>query len=682
MDLDQEADKVYKSRSTCPKQIHFPARSTNIRSSRTTSKQATSYLQCTLTQLETVDSSACPRRTPLQREESMMARTLKRQASDKSNEGRKRSRNSLPALSDSQRTLTQLVSSSFSALDELEPFVDEDVPIAAIRADNQEEVIPETQWPLRKESTTSSNIIDEVEVAPISEKVRRTDTRMLPIEVFSTPIKEKSLEIPPSHSPQSTLLRTERSRRNLYGPEETPTKSQRSLNMIMGTKALENVPQQRMNINDGLKDAETTFIRPAPPSSRRKTVIADSQITQSPLELPKLIHKSTIPDSQADEDEQQIFLSLSKPSAQLIEKSNDGRNQSIMQSSNFAFTQFGYTIDPAYGALDRDAERFLAMDPTPLVDDDSVCVPGTNIPFHISEDSLLPPASKDQGEVRSAIIDQVSTPKKNQIDLTSDHNYTPLRPVTPTISVISQDNMPVPKSSIKRNTIGPSRPSQVSTILDSESPSPPTISLFQNDNPVNTNPEPAKQPVVYPSSSPLPMPFHSSPVTPRTGRSVRSRRYFMSLYTSDADVAPSPSSTVSTHLQSIRSPGKVILFEDSDEENRQTPHLPPTGLNKNPKRASNLLADDKSSRRSKKRPRRRMQRADEILPDSLLDFSIPAAPPWTSSPALRNYDELPVDKVVDGDNDDNNQGDMEDIKVKVDYSLVAPSSEWRSSNRV
>jgi len=77
-----------------------------------------------------------------------------------------------------------------------------------------------------------------------------------------------------------------------------------------------------------------------------------------------------------------------------------------------------------------------------------------------------------------------------------------------------------------------------------------------------------------------------------------------------------------------------------------------------------------------------MQRADEILPDSLLDFSIPAAPPWTSSPALRNYDELPVDKVVDGDNDDNNQGDMEDIKVKVDYSLVAPSSEWRSSNRV
>jgi len=96
-----------------------------------------------------------------------------------------------------------------------------------------------------------------------------------------------------------------------------------------------------------------------------------------------------------------------------------------------------------------------------------------------------------------------------------------------------------------------------------------------------------------------------------------------------------------------------------------------------------------------------MQRAEEILPDSLLDFSIPAAPPWTSSPALRNYDhddEIPIDNVVDGDNDDNNRGDnddnnrgdnddnnrgdMQDIKVKVDYSLVAPSSEWRSSNRV
>ncbi|KAG8629030.1 hypothetical protein KVT40_002895 [Elsinoe batatas] len=110
---------------------------------------------------------------------------------------------------------------------------------------------------------------------------------------------------------------------------------------------------------------------------------------------------------------------------------------------------------------------------------------------------------------------------------------------------------------------------------------------------------------------------------------------------------------------------------------------------------SHILADSSGTRQRS----RRLKRGEDILPDSLLDFTIPHAPAWISSPPMplqeKEEDEQDSDGSEHDEDDDLPQVATKDFGhvdlgidlsssppvVTKDYSLDPPSNDWRSSGR-
>ncbi|KAF2227511.1 hypothetical protein BDZ85DRAFT_254426 [Elsinoe ampelina] len=258
----------------------------------------------------------------------------------------------------------------------------------------------------------------------------------------------------------------------------------------------------------------------------------------------------------------------------------------------------------------------------------------------------------DPGELEGDLAyEQARKESAETIDLTSDIAGSQMG--TPTSTAVSPErpHLRTQHAPVTRDvtvSVGLPRPSQATTV---------------DDGPSNP-PSPSRIPQTY-------MP----------------RSYCLSRQPLDTSSPPRPPAS---------SPPQANAAEEDPNEPPRSSFTPYTYDTRSQAR-SLMLAESSGARRRS----RRLKRGEDILPDSLLDFTIPNAPAWMSSPPMPLQEEEEEEDKKDPDGSERDEDDeLPQVATKdfghvdlgidlsssppvvtKDYSLDPPSSDWRSSGR-
>ncbi|KAF2149293.1 hypothetical protein K461DRAFT_270904 [Myriangium duriaei CBS 260.36] len=622
-----DRDRVYRS-GPGTRQQRFPARKTTIKPSLRRGSSGRTTQQSTLTQLDfcTPQSSSVVHETDSEDEYH-------------AEQPRRKRRKLQP--NKRQNTLTQMLpgradSNSDSELD--------DWPIR-----DELKVVQETQWdPDAREITESasaaSSFLEEksrslepdiVRDSPVGQ--RPADTRSHSPIVLSTPVRTQREEIPSSQTPQSILF-TKHSRPRQDSLHRSPLKD-RSTNVV-------DVPASPTSRN---VDTETLpkpvspiqFRKPLVPSPRKDV---EFSINDKAVTPPKLTRFSTIPDSQFDDSNDITIDDDTQTSPRVPATYFPDTYRTQLQSSVEGLSQYGKHFDPACSALDRDALRF---EYTQLSPDE----------FH-SPHAISPIReflSRNPGDQSTRFFedDRAATflnPPAEMIDLTSDIADLPSpQPNSPASSLPTpikiQRSSPIRIPVEERPKV---RSSQATTVAGTQDQAPWSSRIPQTHFPPlqdqdNTSSSPTRD-----DNPPTSSPFPQVPSSPLLGTSIRHSPFTVHTYSSPP------------------------IVQDSDESDDDITLLPPT-------------SDGLNTPRPATGKQRRFKLAREVLPDSLLDFTVPEPPAWSSSPFRRSDDTDDDNGKTQAQAAGPSLGEEQQPKGNVgadaDYSLPPPSSGWRSSAR-
>ncbi|PNS15075.1 hypothetical protein CAC42_2304 [Sphaceloma murrayae] len=680
-------DKVYRA-GLRYQQKHLPATRKRTRLASAQAKLTKQDSQSTLTQLDFGTPSSSFATAPeedISDDEHVETRKPKRQKRESSSKGR-------------QTTLTQMLS-SFEEYQE----GDEDVPL------DPEQSVRETQIPLQVTNfpvfptalahteDTGADSIDLVKESP-STGNSKANPRASP-HANSTPIrhsgKRQINEIVSSVTPQSSID-TGRSIRVRSRNDRSPLKD-RSTNIpsspVAGSLPRDSDPPgceepESSDDDDTLAGSRPmspiVFRKPLRPAKQPNTQAATKNIGTKRT-------RSFVQDSQADElgeslGDYQMVESTYIPGTEMPQ-----RGFTQLDSSSSYLTMPNSICDPVGSALDRDAARFGQTQRSELplaVESPKMFSEGPRTKN--GEDGTLDLGPDVRVETRDYAY-EINSPKKRSsetIDLTSDvPSPQPGTPTSTAVTPLRQRREVLRLTPAKAAVQSPSqpRPSQATTVDGTQS-APPSPSRIPQTYMPRSSPPPLEHvastdPVVARSSPPyLPLPSSDSPsATPRKSRQARHSSF-------------SPYTLASTYHRS--SPPAVQEIADSQM--------------------------DEEAELGMREQRKWLKRVQEVLPDSLLDYTLPVAPPWTSSP--------PVMEVIEDDNEDADRkyqpdGDGQDLAIdqdlvenqveavdgtpdrvsrkrfsqeeeimiyggssspaaipEKDYSLVPPGSGWRSSS--
>lgn len=672
----QTEDRVYRSGPRY-QQKHFPDTRRTTRLSMQPSS-GRSNQQSTLTQLDfacTPSSSFAFPEDDLSDSEFQEPRKTKRRK--KHHESKTK-----------QTTLTQLVS-SFE-----EPHHGENLPW------DLENAIQETQWrpdpefdisklerdphshdevglPDFKYSRVEQDVVRESPTTDSSKELRHPSPA-----AHSSPLKTPSKRfgrnqvIPSSETPQSIHF-TAHSRGSSYSPSRSPLQ-ERSTNPVFSPVLASQHGDQTPDKNGAayLEDQDerhSNDLLVSPIIFRKPQIPVRRDETQTIKASPQKHHRTrnVVQDSQIDDvgetlEYEQLVDSTYIPGTELPHVV-----ASQYHSSATDLSMPASIYDPVGSALDRDAARFgetqrldlptMAQDRSGIHTAPSVNVSGFD--GAVDEELDMNTETRDYAYgARSSVKHSAET-----IDLTSD---LPSQPGTPTSTAATPErhrhNVPqhVPNPTDLISPLKP-RPSQATTVDGTQS-GPPSPSRVPQTCLPRSSP-----PIVEDRSSPPPPPIPSSP---QLGSSPpKTRRHLHSSF--------EPYTLASTCQGSSQSNRYRYRQEIEDSQ-----------------------VEDLDNEEITEAKRRRLKRAQEVLPDSLLDFSMPMAPPLTSSATAKEDDPVAVENAGSGDvqldmtglpgasdsaeveNQDASCGNKDHNSpappaARKDYSLAPPSSGWRSSGR-
>lgn len=414
----------------------------------------------------------------------------------------------------------------------------------------------------------------------------------------STPVKTSLPEVPSSQSPQSILL-TNKTLRHFNSPKPSPLK-ERSVNI--GDSSTKNASPLNAKYNSLIDDSpikSPVFRKPEMPRRRAVDVVPDSDGVQPEESESPRLHRfnSIIQDSQLGSLGEEITMDY--PTQIVVPASDRAETQATLDTQDL---NLEYYEDPACSALDRDAARY--MQTQRLLDQQLGIIPCT-VEEHVPEMTPatylecpnLPPnqdaedgqdaahGEGAEGEDETASNKTHSLPESpikretsptitfpldvEVVDLTSDETIVEdADPSTPPSSPPQQ-----PRQASPRRTPEKHIPSSPPAFHPSQAT---TVDVTQRSLQPSPSPERIHRIDLF-SSSPLPLPPLSS--SQLGGDEYRKRQEY-EIPSSSADSG----------------------FDDYD--------------------AVEAMADGtiKKKRRT----------AEELLPDSLLDFSLPPPPPMSS----------------------------------------------------
>lgn len=469
--------------------------------------------------------------------------------------------------------------------------------------------------------------------------MRETSDYGGPTCIPQTPIKMVKDEIPSSQTPQSIYL-SGRTRRQLYSPQRSPLK-EKSDNVQATSRYDQSRAVRQASTELPLSPPDrATFHKPALPKLRHTQTIPDSedngtlealetQKTRSP-ELKRV--RSTIEDSQFDSLGEEIAFSLERAHPQFVAETQAFRRPDATARDRVVQeTQFD-TLASDLEDDDDDEQGHPDFDPAcSALDRDAARFMQTQ---RLLNAGRLLQSQKDWHPdivfhtVELSVVDDLhkspagkAQQNKDDADAASDRTHS-IEP-TPELSYAVRADYEV-------RPFGP-LPGKIETIDLTSTPPPAPISSTQDDIPTPHVAE--RETVVRPEI------IHSSP--PRIPPSQAT--------TVDGTQLPRSSVPQNPHLDrrpSFEPPSEVMTSSP-------LPHNPSSPYHKHApetyhRRSSFSLYTSDSLYHADNGPshphQRRLKRAVEMLPDSYLDFSLPVAP--------------------------------------IDYSLPAPSSDWRSKKRV
>ncbi|KAF4554370.1 Hypothetical protein D9617_4g001230 [Elsinoe fawcettii] len=655
-------DKVYR-RGQGVRQQHFGDIKTTKKPKPSLSRRQSSVvkIQSTLTQIE-----YC---TPL----SSLAKEDDGDDSDYP-EGPKRKKRKSKHLSLAQKTLTQMLSSPGPPInyEEISHGHGDTIqetqwqPLPGTEESADEHVVHSTPRTIRAESEAdrtpgkrdASEELDAIKDSPMTPTGRAVYAQL--ISRPNTTAKYQDREIPETPQSVSSPLTIREGGRL---ESESPLKIRsviKSPQIVISTQHSSYKGDEAGRVSPGPKHRvpmESQTISPIPfrkPLLPARCTQARGGHVGSPSKPPRLIVEDSQVDDFGETLQDYVIESTYVPNSghNVFEASYLQPTQRPGSSAQHSVSTSVY--DPIMSALNRDEDRFgetqRRVNGNIFDAEEKQTVQG-----HIGLDGVwdqveVPPPGHSDAE------DEVQEPRAKStetIDLTSDapgsHVGTPTStPVSP--AQPDRRDFAAPTVSYGSTDLRLPRPSQATTVgeIPSNPPSPSRI-------PQTYMPKSSPPPLL--TSSPPPGPISSSPQLGTLDR-------------------PPPRSSFTPYTYAEHGYAEQLDW-DNDED--------PT-----PERDSRLAEPGEARRRL-----RRLKRGEEVLPDSLLDFTIPTAPPWTSSPPRPQDDEddEEVIQAADGENEDGvackDFGNVDlgiDLSssppaVQKDYSLDPPSSDWRSSGR-
>ena len=627
----QDPETVYRSGPPAPRQKRFPGRQRTVRHAQAATNIGLQRQQSTLTQLDFCTPSPSSFDDIEGVEDTEYA---------SSNAGSKRRKVKKKTLR--QTTMTQLYSSfdtepSDDILDLPEETVLDSFAAYPRPVEDMERVgLVKKEHDSPRPTLQLENKTTTTDFAPIL--IMNTPPRT---SVPQTPTKKWKDEIPSSQTPQSIML-SGRSRRSLYSPHRSPLK-ERSSNIQMSPRKLRDgkiFSPDKVYIAS-LKSPELIPASPPENAVFRKPVIRKHESNE------------TIPDS----EDKEVGVSVSPPLRRVQNTVQDSQWESLgeeillgnrglqviaetqrfnIPATHYAETQLGVTddedgytdeegatyntYDPACSALDRDAARFMQtqklQNARRLLNSDMAWHPDTI--FATVEPPHPPHSHTSQEEVDMPDDDQddhasVSTHSIAETPDPDDADLTEIPAIPKNIETIDLTSTPqLPATSSPR-------------------PESPTHTVLIKAEPIRSSPPPIplSQATTVDNITQIPHhgTLHSSP-RPFLGRRLRSPELPSDMISS-SPLPHNPSSPQAKHAPAGNERRSSFSLYTSDSL-LQSAHR-----------------DDEYNGGPTQRRRmgKRLKRATEVLPDSLLDFSLPVAP----------------------------------VELEIDYSLPPPSSDWRNA---
>lgn len=473
-------------------------------------------------------------------------------------------------------------------------------------------------------------------VAPVPAALETVDHGG-PARIPQTPIKMMKHEIPSSQTPQSIYL-SGRTRRQLYSPQRSPLEDKSDNVQATPRYSLPRAVRQASSELPLSPADRALFQKPTVPKLRHTQTIPDSddngtlealetQKTRSP-ELKRV--RSTIEDSQFESLGEEITFSLDRAHQQFVAETQAfSRPNATARDRVVQETQFDTLASDLENDDDNEGEAYPDFDPAcSALDRDAARFMQTQRllnarRFFQSQKDWHPDTVFHTVEPPIAV-----EPHKSQTDQERDEEddddaasvRTHPMESTPELSYAA------PADCVAR-PFGP-LPGNIETIDLTSTPPPDPISSTQDDIPTPhvTERLPDAAPAIIHSSPP--------PIPPSQATTV--------------DGTQLPRSSAPQHPYLDRRPS----FEPPSDimTSSPLPHNPSSPYHKHApesyhRRSSFSLYTSDSAYHADNGPShphpRRLKRAVEMLPDSYLDFSLPVAP--------------------------------------VDYSLPAPSSDWRNN---
>ncbi|GAB7338015.1 hypothetical protein MBLNU457_4385t1 [Dothideomycetes sp. NU457] len=520
-----------------------------------------------------------------------------------------------------QTTMTQFYS-SFGT--------DQEDDVYELPDDAIEDIKPLSPTRIGIEATTMTTASDTVK----RETLRYGNPTCIP----QTPIKPVKDEIPSSQTPQSIYL-SGRTRRQLYLPQRSPLK-EKSKNVQATPVYGEQRAARQASTELPLSPPDrATFHTPAVPKLRHTQTIPDSEDngTLEALETqktrsPKLKRvTSTIEDSQFESLGEEITFSLDRAHQQFVAETQAFRRPDATARDRVVQeTQFD-TLASDLEDDDDDEEAYPDFDPAcSALDRDAARFMQTQRLLNarrflqsqkdwhpdIVFHTVEPPIAVEPQKSPAGTAQQ----KADDNDAASDRTHS--IESTPELSYAA-------RADYVARPFGP-LPANIETIDLTSTPPPVPISSTQDDIPTPHAAErvPDVRPEIIHSSPP--------PIPPSQATTV------------DGTQLPLPRSSAAQNPHLDRRPSLQAPSENISSS--PLPHNPSSPYHKHApesyhRRSSFSLYTSDSLYHADNGPshphRKRLKRAVEMLPDSYLDFSLPVAP--------------------------------------VDYSLPAPSSDWRNN---